>query len=59
MATYRQAFSLTKEELREATPPGTVRLVGKTEAEAVATRHDASANGYNRQRARPDRFWSS
>ena len=28
MASYRQAFALSKQELSEATPPGTVKLVG-------------------------------
>jgi hypothetical protein len=28
MATWRHAFSLSKEELRDSEPPGTVRLVG-------------------------------
>lgn len=29
MSGYRYAFSLSKEEVREATPPGTVTLIGK------------------------------
>lgn len=30
MAGFKQAFSLSKAEVRNATPPGTVTLIGKT-----------------------------
>jgi hypothetical protein len=32
MATWRHAFSLSKEELRDCEPPGTVRLIGTCNA---------------------------
>jgi hypothetical protein len=31
MATWRHAFSLSKEELRDSEPPGTIRLVGMSQ----------------------------
>ena len=42
MASYRQAFALSKQEVGEATPPGTVKLVGMFSEPTSLTKHISS-----------------
>lgn len=47
MSGWKYAFSLSKEEIRDAHPPGTVRLVGESRSIHIYT--DSPSNHHSQQ----------